>query len=177
MLRGEFQTVVNTRFEVPVLAKFREGQGTVIFTSFHNAKQNNEQEDTVLRYLVFTAVTAREEANTVEIMLKGGFSPAKKSRINHMAGNASITRTYVSPASAPLRFALTFTGADARLRLTLTAPNGQKYTNEVESTLVVEATGAPPGEWSYTVEAVKVPYENFPFGVSIGKGEAPASHR
>jgi hypothetical protein len=174
LLRGEYRTELNTRFETPLLVKFREGQGTVIFTSFHNEAQNNEQEETLLRYLVFTAVTAREEANADETMLKGGFSPAKQNQINHMAGNASITRAYTNPGSGPLRFALIFTGADARLRLTLVAPTGQRYTKEVESTLVVEASGAPPGEWSYTVEAVKVPYENFPFGVSIGKGDAPA---
>ena len=34
-------------------------------------------------------------------MLKGGFSPAKTGQVNHMAGNASITRTYNNPNSGP----------------------------------------------------------------------------
>ena len=34
----------------------------------------------------------------------------------------------------------------------------------------MEATGAPAGEWLYTVTSVKVPYENFAYSVSIGKG-------
>ena len=34
----------------------------------------------------------------------------------------------------------------------------------------MEATGAPAGEWLYTVTAVKVPYANFAYSVSIGKG-------
>jgi hypothetical protein len=174
LLRGEYQTVLNTRFETPLLVKFREGQGTVIFTSFHNEAQNSAQEEDLLRYLVFTAVTAQEESKADATMLKGGFSPVKQGQINHMAGNASITRIYNHAGSGPIRFALIFTGADARLKLTLVAPNGQKYEKVVESTLIVEATGAPPGEWTYAVEAVKVPYENFPFGVSIGKGTAPA---
>ena len=174
MLRGQIQTTIGNRFEVPLLVKFREGQGTVIFTSFHNAKQDNEQEEAVLRYLVLTAVTAREESKADEVMFKGGFSPAKSSQIGHMAGNASATQTYKNPGPGPLRFALIFDGADARMRLVLVAPGGQRYDQVVESTVIVEASGAPPGEWTYTVEAVKVPYANFPFGVSIGKGEAPA---
>jgi hypothetical protein len=173
LLRGDYRTVLNTKFETPLLVKFREGQGTVIFTSFHNEAQNSEQEEALLRYLVFTAVTAKEVSNADDTMLKGGFSPVKKNQINHMAGNASITRNYNHKASTPLRFALIFSGKEVRLRLTLVAPGGQKYTKEVDSTLIVETSGAAPGEWSYTVEAVKVPYENFPFSVSIGSGNSP----
>ena len=172
LIRGDYRTVLNTRFETPLLVQFREGQGTVIFTSFHNEDQNNEREEALLRHLVFKAVTAREEAGADETMLSGGFSPAKKNQINHMAGNASISESYTSTGPGPLRFALIFAGADARLRLTIVAPGGQKYSEVVESTLVVEATGAPAGEWTYTVEAVKVPYENFPFGVSVGESDA-----
>jgi hypothetical protein len=171
LIRSEYTTTHGVDIEAPLLVKFPEGQGTVIFTSFHNETQTSEKEEILLRYLVFTAITAQEEARADKTMLSGGFSTAKRNQINHMAGNATITKTYVSTSSDPLRFALIFNGADAQLKFTLVAPNGQKHIKEVESTLVVEAKGAPPGEWTYTVEAVKVPYENFPFGVSIGKGD------
>ena len=173
LLRADYLTTSNDQFQEPLLVKFHEGQGTVIFTSFHNEDQNNQQEETLLRHLVFAAVTAKEEVLADAMMLKGGFSPAKKNQINHMAGNASITRTYNHPGTDPLRFALVFAGANARLRFTIVAPGGRKHSVEVDSTAIIEASGAPPGEWTYTVESLKVPYENFPFGVSIGKGDAP----
>ncbi|HYT95559.1 MAG TPA: hypothetical protein VEL76_42965, partial [Gemmataceae bacterium] len=43
----------------PFLVKFAYKKGAVIFTSFHNAAQNNELEQKLLEYLVFTAVTVQ----------------------------------------------------------------------------------------------------------------------
>lgn len=172
LMMGEYRTVSGDRNEAPLLVKFREGKGTVIFTSFHNEEQNSEKELELLRCLVFSAVTAKQDALAQQSMLSGGFSPVKQSQLNHGAGHASVTKVYKSSDAGPLRFALTFSGSGAKLRLTLIAPNGQKYANEVDSTLLVEATGAPAGTWTYTVEALKVPYENFPYNVSIGKGSA-----
>ena len=40
---------------------------------------------------------------------------------------------------------------------------------------MVEATGAPAGEWLYTVTAIHVPYENFAYSVSIGKAAPEAA--
>ncbi len=51
------------------------------------------------------------------------------------------------------------------------------YEKEASATLVVEATGAPAGKWHYTVTALKVPYENFPFSVGVGETLAPGVDR
>ena len=104
-------------------------------------------------------------------MLAGGFSPVRQGQVNH-AGEDSITRKYQSTSGDPLRFSLNFGGGGAILRLTLVAPGGQEYKQDTDETLVVQATGAPAGEWLYTVTAVKVPYKNFAYSVSIGKGGA-----
>ena len=172
LIRGTYVTVLRQSVEAPLLVRFRQGKGTVIFTSFHNEAQNNEQELKLLRYLVFSAATAKEEALAQETMLAGGFSPVKEGQVNHAAGEASITKTYQSTSGDPLRFSLNFGGGGAILRLTLVAPGGQEYKQDTDETLVVQATGAPAGEWLYTVTAVKVPYPNFAYSVSIGKGGA-----
>ena len=70
-------------------------------------------------------------------------------------------------------FSLSFSGEGAHLKLTLVAPNHQVYEKETRGTLVVEASGAPAGDWQYTVTALQVPYENFPFSVSVGEGSSP----
>jgi hypothetical protein len=167
LLRGTYSAASGDRIEAPLLVKFPEGEGTVIFTSFHNASQNSEKELELLRYLVFTAATARAEAVAEKEMLKGGFSPAQRS---HSVGEDSITRTHKVARAGPVRFSLSFPGKDARLRLTLIAPNGQKYEETVTSSVVIEAVDAPAGEWTYSVTALEVPYPKFPFGVSIGEG-------
>jgi hypothetical protein len=180
LIRGSYVSVRHEQIESPLLVKFRQGKGTVIFTSFHNEAQNSQQELQLLRYLVFSAVTAKEEALAQETMLSGGFSPVKQGQVNHAAGNDSITKKYVSEHGGRLRFSLNFGGSGATLRLTLVPPGGgTTYEKETDETLLVEATGAPPGEWLYTVTAVKVPYQNFAYSVSIGKVDptAPESKR
>ena len=62
LIRGTYKSVDAEQIEAPLLVKFRQGKGTVIFTSFHNEAQNSQQELQLLRYLVFSAVTAKEEA-------------------------------------------------------------------------------------------------------------------
>jgi hypothetical protein len=170
-LRGRYQTSSGGTAEAPLLVKFPAGQGTVIFTAFHNEAQNSEQEEKLLRYLVFTAVTAKEESLVAKTMVSGGFSPAKRSLISHSSGNPSVTQTYRNERPGRLQFALSFANQGARLRFTLIAPTGQKFEKEVESTLVVEVPDAPAGPWQYTVTALQVPYENFPFSVNVGEEE------
>ncbi len=110
LMRGEFKVINGGRVEAPLLVKFPAGQGTVIFTSFHNEAQNSRQEEALLRYLVFSAVNAKEEALADKTMLAGGFSPAKRSLISHSTGQDSVTKTHSSPDGGPIRFALTFSG-------------------------------------------------------------------
>jgi hypothetical protein len=177
LMRGTYVSVNNEQIEAPLLVKFRQGKGTVIFTSFHNEAQNSQQELQLLRYLVFSAVTAKEEALAQETMLAGGFSPVKQGQVNHAIGMDSITKKYQSTTADPLRFSLNFGGDGAILQLTLVAPGGQEYKKETDETILVEATGAAPGEWLYTVTAVKVPYKNYAYSVSIGRGAPPAGGR
>lgn len=170
LMRGTYRSIKRRQVEAPLLVRFRQGQGTIIFTSFHNEAQNSQQELQLLRYLVFSAVTAKEEALAQEKMLSGGFSPVRQGQVNHAMGMDSITKKYQSTSGDPLRFSLNFGGNGAILRLTLVAPGGQKYEQDADQTLVVQASGAPAGEWLYTVAAVKIPYKNFAYSISIGKG-------
>ena len=40
-LKGRFRTTAGVTIDAPLLVKFPFGKGTVLFTSFHNEKQNN----------------------------------------------------------------------------------------------------------------------------------------
>ena len=175
LLRGEYVETGGGKSEAPLLVRFKEGKGTIIFTSFHNESQNSKQEEMLLRYLVFTTVTAKAEEAVATTMLSGGFSPSGRSLQSHSSGQPSVTQSYRPKKPGPLRFALTFSGQGAAMKFTLTAPNGQPFEQETSGTLIVEASGSPPGEWHYTVTAVRVPYENFPYSVSVSVGEGTGS--
>ncbi len=168
-LRGRYRTGSGQESEAPFLVRFPVDDGTVIFTSFHNAKQNDEDELKLLRFLVFAAVTAEAETLLTKTMVAGGFSPVKKNIHSHSSGSPSVTQVYRNKKAGRLQFAIGLPNDGARLKMTIVAPNGQIYEKQFESTFIVEVPNAPIGDWRYTVAAEDVPFPNFPFTVSIGE--------
>jgi hypothetical protein len=169
LLEGAFDTVDGSRAQAPLLVKFPCGKGTVIFTAFHNEKQNNKMETDLLRYLVFSAVTARAEAQAAQMLIKGGFSPQKKNIFSASPDNPSVTKTYECIKPGPLQFVLSFENRGARLQLSVTDPNGKTYDGDGSSTLTISVPNAAPGTWQYTIKALELPYPDFPFNLTIGQ--------
>lgn len=153
----------------PLLVKMTAGKGTVIFTSFHNEKQNSELEKKLLQYLVFRLVTAEVEAEVAATISSGGFTPQASNLLSTPQGNPTVTRTYKHESGRPLRFALGFRPEGATLRLTITSPDGRSYQWEGQSTVLLEVPQAASGEWTYTITAVHLPYPHFPFTVTVGE--------
>ena len=169
LVAGTYRNNSNVEKVAPLLVRFPHQEGTVIFTSFHNSTQNSDTVIKVLEYLVFTAVTAKAQAAINKTMEAKGFFPKQEGLFAHNAGNPKITRSFQNKKVGPLQFAVGVQGQGARLKFTITAPAGQKFQKEITSTLAVEVTAAPAGEWLYSVEALEVPYANFPFTVTVGE--------
>src|SRR5436190_1705855 len=55
-LEGEYRSMEGRAAKAPLLVKVPFERGTIIFTSFHNEKQNSAKELQLLRYLVFAAM-------------------------------------------------------------------------------------------------------------------------
>ncbi|HUY90390.1 MAG TPA: hypothetical protein VMV10_16760 [Pirellulales bacterium] len=168
-LRGSYKTQQGRTQEAAFLVKFPYRDGTVIFTSFHNEKQNSETELKLLRYLVFSAVTAEVESRVQRTMVRGGFSPAKQNLFSASAGAASATTVYHADQAGHLQFALGFQNLGARLKLTVKGPGGKTLEQEGDSTFTIDVPDAEAGDWQYTVTAIKLPNENFPFTVTVGR--------
>ena len=168
-LRGKYTTDSGEEQTAPLMVKFPVHDGTVIFTSFHNEKQNNETELKLLRYLVFSAVTAEVETKVERTMVQGGFSPAKKNLFSASAGEPSATSVYHADKPGHLQFALGFQSAGAELKLTVVGPDGKKQEKQGTSTITIDLADAAAGDWKYTVTAIKLPNENFPFTVTVGQ--------
>jgi hypothetical protein len=169
-IEGWYETVKKRKAFAPLLVRFHCGKGTVIFTSFHNAEQNSEVELKLLRYLVFTAVTSHVERRVLTTMISGDFSPEESRRVVLSPDeNKKVTATYKHKQAGPLRFALGFAEQGARLKLTLVSPDGSKVEKEGTATFTVEIANAPAGDWQYTVTALRVPFPNFPFTLTVGE--------
>ena len=168
-LRGTYRPQMGEPRQAAFLVKFPYHDGTVIFTSFHNEKQNSETELKLLRYLVFSAVTAEVETRVQQTLVRGGFSPAKQNLFSASAGEPSATTTYHADKAGHLQFALGFQNLGARLKLTVKSPSGKTFEQEGESTFTIDVPAAEAGDWQYTVTAVRLPNENFPFTVTVGQ--------
>jgi hypothetical protein len=175
LLRGSYrkQRHPKDRFgdpaTAPLLVKFQVGKGTVIFTSFHTEKQNSAVERKLLQYLVFTLVVADIDAKVAASIEEAGFAPQKSNLLSTPREDPTVTRKYLNSKQGPLRFSLGFRDAGAKLRLQIQSPDGRSYTWEGTSTVTLEVPRAVVGEWTYIVTALHLPYENFPFTVTVSE--------
>ncbi len=169
LLTGKYDTVRGDRVTGPLLVDIPFGDGTIIFTSFHNEKQNSKTETELLRYLVFASVTAGVEADVKRTMVKGGFSPVDRNLLSTSSGDRSIAHTYRCSGGADLQFVLGFRGPGAKLKLTVAGPDGRKFEEADSSTITISAPNPAPGDWKYTVTPLEVPYKNFPFTLTVGE--------
>jgi hypothetical protein len=170
LIEGEYEKEFGGTAVAPLLVKFHFGKGNVIFTSFHNEKQNDELEVKLLKYLVFSAVTAKTEAQITQTMVKGGFSP-QKSNLLSASSEEKIEHTYQSKKGGKLRFVLGFEDRGASLKLTVTGPDGKTYEQTGTSTISIDVPQAPVGAWRYTVTPLRIPYPDFPFTLTVGESE------
>lgn len=168
-LRGKFTTVDGQQMTGALLVKLPFENGNVIFTSFHNEKQNTQTEQELLRYLVFATVTAREEANVRRTMVRGGFSPKERNLLSASADSQPVTQEFECRRAGPLQLVLGFEQPGARLRLTVTGPGGVKHEQEGTGTFRIDIPDAQPGTWRYTITPLEVPFANYPFTLTIGE--------
>jgi len=105
-LRGTFRTTAGVAIDAPLLVKFPVGKGNVMFTSFHNEKQNSELETKLLKHLVFSTVASNVQKTVTESMVRGGFSLRKSNLLSAAPGDPSVSQTYEHTRSGGLAFTL-----------------------------------------------------------------------
>ncbi len=168
-LEGSYETISGRWEKAPLLVQFPFGKGSVIFTSFHNEKQHTEVEQELLHTLVLATVTARLRSEVQRTMLRGGFSPVQRNLLSASVRQQAVVRSFEHDGRGELQFVLGFEDQGAELRLEVMAPDGRQWAKSGTSTLVVEVPDAPAGRWQYKIEALRVPYANFPFTFSVGR--------
>ncbi len=170
LIKGKYRKDRSTIVaEAPLMVKFSVGKGTVVFTSFHNEKQNSDLEKQLLQYLVFSLVTAGIDADINAQMDKSGFTPQRSNLLSTPSQQTTEPKKYHNAAVSTLRFVLGFRNEGAKLRFNIRSPDGKEFTKDCESTLSLEVPNAAPGDWTYTVTALELPYANFPFTVTVGE--------
>ena len=150
----------------PLSASFAYGEGRVVFTSYHNEAQASEEEKKALEYLVFVTSTKELSADLQEGMTATGHGSQQELLGAINAGDSSALYPFGIPSNTDLAIGLNWQAGT--LKLSVFKPDGSLAAQEEgPAPLIIQIPGAEAGEWSYQVEALGVPYDNYPYVVQI----------
>jgi hypothetical protein len=169
LIRSRYRNMKKQLADAPLMVKFNFGKGTAIFTSFHNEEQNSKDEEKLLKYLIFRLVTAGVDTEVKTTMDQSGFTVQGSNLLNMPKKNQSISKTFENKNVGSLRFAIGFRDEGAKMRFTIGSPDGKQFTWEGTSSVILEVPSAVAGTWTYTITDLELPYEYFPFTVTVGE--------
>ena len=166
-LQGVYRDRLGKPGLAPLLVKFRHGQGTVIFTSFHHSRNETPIVRKMLEYLAIAPLNARNEARIHEMMRRSNFAANDLRPLLLQAGQPA-KNTYEHPGGG-LQIAIGFEHVGAKIKLTMRAPDGQTIEYEDQSLYLIEVPEAAAGAWHYTITPIDLPQRSLPMINAIGR--------
>ncbi len=166
-LAGDYRLMDGTSDnDKPLSVSFAYGEGRVVYTSFHNEGQTTEEENKLLSYLVLLTTTEKISAQLQENLAGSGYEVQEEILGPISAGETSPPHMFANQSITDLAVGLNWQAGT--LRLSVFKPDGSlSAQQEGPPPLIIEIAGAEEGEWSYQVEALDVPYDNYPYVVQI----------
>lgn len=158
---------------LPIIIGFKHGAGHVLCTAFHNKAQVSEQESRLLRFLILQPVLARAVAATAQVIQEQHCEPGKEIFATLDRGKGSQPFVLDAEAGSGLLYYLNWTGIGT-LRLTIRDPAGNvHFDRETDRPpLGCEVSRASAGRWTCQVSGANVPYDNFPFVLTMAMSRA-----
>jgi hypothetical protein len=166
-LTGAYRNGLGKTETAPLLVKFRHGEGTVIFTSFHHSRNETPTVRKMLEYLALAPLNARNEARIHEMMRLSNFTPDDLRPLLLHAGQAE--RHTHHHAGGGMQIALGFEHVGAKIKLTLRAPNGSLIEHEGHGLYLIEIPEAERGDWQCTITPIELPQRSLPMINAIGR--------
>jgi hypothetical protein len=165
----------SARGKLPIVWTFSCGKGHVLYTSFHNEAQTSEKEKALLRFLVLRPILSKVAAATEQSLRSQRVAPGKE--IIGTVGRRAPAGPFVYEARGgeSLLYFLNWTG-DGALRLVVRDPSGRVALERErdQPPLGCEVSGAAAGRWTCEVQPLRVPYDNFPFVLTLASSSAAA---
>lgn len=153
----------------PLLVTFRQGDGEVIYTCFHNRAQPSKKEQQLLQFLVLKPLLARAKSSISQFVV--GKSAGTIENIGVLdSGQESDNYEFIAKETQDLRFILTWEGDGAEFTLYVYPPSGEQIrkSSAITPPVEIEVPDATPGKWRYRVRAITVPGHNFPYVLMAG---------
>lgn len=155
-----------TRAGRPLAVAFGHGKGRVVFTSFHNQQQTSDVEKKLLNYLILLTTTDKSSVALQQGMTASGHASPQEVLGSISVGGKSPRYTLTNHSTADLAVGLNW--QEGTLKLSVFKPDGSLFAEKQGAPpLIIEIPQAETGDWTYEVEAIDVPYDNYPYVVQL----------
>lgn len=158
---------------LPIIVGFKYGRGNVLCTGFHNKAQVSEQESRLLRFLILQPILARAAADTAQVIQGQQSGPGKEIFGTVDRGKVSQPFVFEAETVVGLLCYVNWSGAGV-LRLTVKDPVGKvHFERETDRPpLGCEISRTVAGRWTFQVTAVNVPFDNFPYVLTVASSSS-----
>jgi len=153
----------------PYVVSFSEGDGEVLYTSFHNEAQVSSDVQSVLNWFAIRTKGGKIARKAQELATQGGDQVLQEIVDSIDQGEE---KTYYFNATGEEDFSIILNFGGSAISLTITDPNGNEViTKEVNSPPFSQKITAEKGKYTIEVKGEDIPYENMPFVLTVGGPE------
>lgn len=167
-LAGVDSELFGSAAEQPLLVSFEHGAGTAVFTSFHNSQQATKHQRELLEFLALRPMTAGTMRITAEALSQERLRTIRDSVHKLSAGRRTEPYSFALPRTRNALLIVTPVGEGSTLEVTVFGRDGATIAKDVSEDGPMSVS-LPPGpcDLVYEVKALRTPYDNFPFTVSV----------
>ncbi len=157
----------------PYVVSFSEGDGEVLYTSFHNEAQVSSDVQSVLNWFAVRAKGGKIARKAQELATQGGDQVLQEIVDGIDQGEEKI---YYFNATGEEDFSVILNFDGSAVSLAITDPNGNAIiTKEVSSPPFSQKITAEKGKYTIEVKGEDIPYQNMPFVLTVGGPEKAAA--
>ncbi len=157
----------------PYIVTFTEGEGEVLYTTFHNEAQKTEDTEDVLNWFGIRTKGGRLARATRDLIVKDD-DVLLQEIVDGI--NQDETKNYAFAASGKSDFKVTLNFGGSALSLKVTDPDDSQVVDEkVSSPPFIQSVQAKEGDFQIQVKGDDVSEKNMPFVVAVSGPEDAAS--
>lgn len=156
----------------PLAIAFREGQGRVIYTSYYACPWSQGDDaggQRLLEYLVLSTLAGREIDNAKAALISGGYAVEKVNVGMFSTEDTPTSTSYGVDIASEKDIAFRLGWRSGAVKLTAQQPDHSlRENNGSTSPITLAVENAQEGLWGYSVTAVDVPAQGYPYVVAVG---------
>jgi hypothetical protein len=157
----------------PYVVSFSEGEGEVLYTSFHNEAQKTSDMEKLVNWFAVRTRASRL-ARATQSLATSGDNVVLQEVVDTI--NQGDTKTYYFNATGKADFKVILNFGGSTIDIKITDPKGSEVSKEsVSSPPYTKSVSAKEGKYTVTLTGAEIPSSNYPFILSVSGAQAAAA--